>query len=528
MLSCTRRTVKRGFIVVFLLLFAVMTACSNGNSNKQSDSSGKSSGTPKSGGILKMAYIEDAQTFDPIMPLENGSIFKMLLIYDTLVKPTDNADAYEPALATDWEISPDAKTFVFNIRQGVKFHDGSPMTAVDVKFSIDRARSPDGNWNWLYTSIESVEVTGEYQVTIKTSEPYVPMLANLALFSAAIVPEKYVKEKGPEHLANNPIGTGPFIFDSWERNSKVILKKNPDYWVEGKPYLDGVEMYNVIEDATRMLKLRAGELDLVEGVPYSEIASVKADSSLNMHVDQLAGLRLLRINTTKEPLNDVKIRQAINYAVDRDAIIQAALHGYGTKLASYLPRIMYYDNNLEPYNYDLEKAKQLMAESSRPEGFKTTISISAGDTYDVQTAALMKESLMKIGIDAEILQLDGGVKGDRAANMEHDLDAIYVTSDVIDPDELTLYEVIPEGGTDSLRSGFNNERVKELSNQARGEMDETKRAALYAEIQKIVKDEAPFIILYEFPNTYGSRSYVKDFKAMVTGNFRLENVWFDK
>ncbi len=537
MIHVKKRMTKGLFTLLSVLLVAGTVACSTEESSSPAPSGGQPADgqqaaqgqdTPKPGGILRFARTQDAVNLDPIMPLENLSIWTVLLIYDTLVRVAPDGNSYEPGLATDWTISPDGKSFVFNLRKDVKFHNGMPVTAEDVKFSLDRARGKDSNWNWLYTSIASVEITGENQVTIKTNEPYAPMLSNLALFAASIVPEKVVLEKGKDYLANNPIGSGPFVFEQWLRGQKMTFKKNPDYWQKGKPYLDGIEFTQEPEDTTRLLKLSADEIDVASDVPYSSIESLKSSSNVNVQLDPLAGINLIHINTTKEPFTDPKIRQAMNYAVDRNAIIQTVLLGNGRPATSYLPRVLYYDDKLPAYEYDIAKAKQLMAESTRPNGFKTTLTINSGNEIYRQLAIIIKQELAEIGIDAEIAQLEPGTKEENLNAMKYEIAAGYVTSDVIDPDELTTYEVVSDGGMHSFFTGYKNPQVDELAVKARGELDEAKRKEMYAEIQKIVKDDAPFIFLFEQPSSYATSTNVKGFKVMTTGNYRLEDVWLNK
>jgi peptide/nickel transport system substrate-binding protein len=525
-----KKALKNGILALLssVLIFS-MAACTGNDAPAGADKpSAAASGTPQSGGILRFARTQDAVNLDPIKPLENLSIWTVLLIYDQLVRVSADGKGYEPGLATDWNIAKDGKTFVFNLRKDAVFHDGSPVTAQDVKFSLDRARSPECNWNWMYTDITSVDITGDNQITILSKVPYAPILSNLALFSASIVPEKVVKEKGKDYLANNPVGSGPFIFEQWQRGQKMTFKKNPNYWKKGQPYLDGVEFVQEPEDTTRQLKLRAGEIDVASDIPYSSIATLKNEQDINVQLFPLAGINLIHINTTKEPYGDVKIRQAMNYAVDRNSIIQTILLGNGKPAVSYLPRVLYFDDKLPSYEFNVDKAKQLMKESTKPQGFKTKLTINSGNDVYRQLAIILKQELAVIGIEVEIEQLEPGTKEENLNAMNYEIAAGYVTSDVIDPDELTTYEVASEGGTKSFFTGYKNPQVDELVVKARGELDEAKRKDLYSQIQKIVQQDAPFIFLFEQPSSYATRSNVQGFTVMSTGNYRLEDVWLNK
>ncbi|MED1954076.1 ABC transporter substrate-binding protein [Brevibacillus centrosporus] len=539
-----KQVVKKGFLLMAALLLTVGTvACSSAPESSQGDSGSTTNSaaqpaaapaanagdeTPKPGGILKLARAQDLSNLDPIVPGDNMTIWALLLMYDQLVRVTADGNDVEPALATDWTISEDKKTYVFNLRKDVKFHDGSVMTAADVKFSLDRARGEGSSWSWIYTGIESVEVSGDNQVTIKTKTPYAPLLSSLALFSSSIVSEKAVKDQGKDFLSDKEFGTGPFKLSNWQRGQKVELAKNADYWQAGKPYLDGVELVQVPEDTTRLFQLRAGDIDIASNVPFNAMAELQADPALTVMTPQVSRVDVININHTHEPFNDVKIRQAINYAVDKDLIIKTVLMGNGEMATSYLPKMKYFNDQLEGYKYDLEKAKKLMAESSKPQGFKTKLLIASGDETDRQIAVIVKDQLAALGIDVEIQMMESGAAYEAVNQMNYDLATTYFSTDIIDPDELTSFEVVSTGGTDAYHTGYKNPKVDELAEKARAELDEAKRKEMYLEIQKLVSEDATFLFLYYKPATYAVQNYVKGFHVLSTGNYRLEEVWLNK
>lgn len=539
-----KQVVKKGFFLMAALLLAVGTvACSSAPEGSQGDSGSTTNSatppaaapaanagdeTPKPGGILKLARAQDLSNLDPIVPGDNMTIWALLLMYDQLVRVTADGNDVEPALATDWTISEDKKTYVFNLRKDVKFHDGSVMTAADVKFSLDRARGEGSSWSWIYTGIESVEVSGDNQVTIQTKTPYAPLLSSLALFSSSIVSEKAVKDQGKDFLSDKEFGTGPFKLANWQRGQKVELAKNPDYWHAGKPYLDGVELVQVPEDTTRLFQLRAGDIDIASNVPFNAMAELQADPALTVMTPQVSRVDVININHTHEPFHDVKIRQAINYAVDKDLIIKTVLMGNGEMATSYLPKMKYFNDQLEGYKYDLEKAKKLMAESSKPQGFKTKLLIASGDETDRQIAVIVKDQLAALGIDVEIQMMESGAAYEAVNQMNYDLATTYFSTDIIDPDELTSFEVVSTGGTDAYHTGYKNPKVDELAEKARAELDEAKRKEMYLEIQKLVSEDATFLFLYYKPATYAVQNYVKGFHVLSTGNYRLEEVWLNK
>ncbi len=525
------------FGVCSLLLAAGTVACSSEPQNnsqppaEQSGTAGQetaSANTPKAGGVLRLTNPKDVTGFDPIVAVDNVSIWIITNLYDKLVRLSADGTSIEPDLATDWTISDDGKTYTFNLRKDVQFSNGMPVTAADVKFSLDRARqAEESNAKSFFTSVQSVDVLDENQVAIKLSEPYVPLMSILAMYSSAIVPEKVVKEQGKE-FANNPVGSGPFMLDNWQRGQAVVLKKNPNYWQKGKPYLDEVRYEQVPEDTTKILKLQAKEIEVTSEVPFSMLDQLKADTSLNVMVSPFAHLEMIGINTTKEPFNDVKIRQAMNYAVNKDDLIKVVLNGNGEPASSYLPKVMYLNDQLEGYKYNLDKAKELMAQSSKPNGFKTTMIIKNGNEISKQAAIIIKEQLKAIGIDVEIQQLETGTVYEMQQAMNYEMIMAAYSSDVIDPDELTMFGVVSNGGANSCYTGYKNPKVDELAVKAQGELDENKRKEMYYDIQKTVSEDAPFVFLYFTPSTYVMQKEVQNFQVTPLGSYRLEEVWLNQ
>jgi peptide/nickel transport system substrate-binding protein len=285
--------------------------------------------TPMVGGSISMSLADDdVQNFDPIIPTDNMSIWTMLLIYDTLIRVGPDGNSLEPGLAESWTASEDGLTYTFTLR-AANFHDGTAATSADVVYSLGRTvASPDSQWSFLYPAGTTFDAPDEKTVVVTLPNAWAPFEADLALFGACIIPKAAHEAQG-EELFQHPIGTGPFVFDSWEKGVQVILTKNPSFWEAGKPYLDELT-FKVLTDAnSRMLQFQAGDLDIVTAVPYSQVESLKANPDVNFHEEAVARIDYWGINCVKEPLTDVKVRQAINYAVNKDAIIQNVLFGAG-------------------------------------------------------------------------------------------------------------------------------------------------------------------------------------------------------
>lgn len=384
-----KRTTRRRLLAAGLGLGAtvaampLLAACGGGGSESSGDggtsadstqgtpgTSGDSGGEgePKYGGKLTMSLADrDVTSFDPIIPTDNMSIWTMVLIYDQLVRNAPDGQSVEPGLAETWEVSDDGLTYTFNLREA-KFHDGSTVTAEDAAYSLLRAvQEEDSQWGWIYQGVDSVEATDERTVTVKMSHTWAPFLADVALFSSSIIPKKLHEERGAA-LFDSPIGSGPFQFVSWEKNTSIKLKKWENYWDPERPYLDELEFLVLTDANTRMLKFQAGELDIATDVPFSQLEALEANPNYTILTDGAARFDYIGMNHTRKPFDDKLVRQAINYAIDKEAIIQSVLFGYGEMANTMLPKMLYHADDIEGYPFNLEKAKELMAQSSAPTG----------------------------------------------------------------------------------------------------------------------------------------------------------------
>jgi peptide/nickel transport system substrate-binding protein len=341
------------------------------------------------GGTLVYGRQTDCIYLDPVHTAQNADIWVSLNLYDTLTQPADDGKSVVPGLASSWDVSQDGKTMTFKLRPDLKFADGSPLTADDVKWSLERAadKATGGEFQFLLASIAGVDAPGDGTVIIRLKRPDPAMLQALATFNAGIVPSKLIMaEPGTtlddksKSFAQHPVGSGPFTLKSWNRNSEMVLTRNPHYWKHGAdgqplPYLDNVGYVIVPDDATRILKLKAGEIDAAEFIPYSRVAELKADPKLNMVLFPAAQVNYFTLNNrptlkdgSKNPLADVRVRQALNYATDKQALIQVVTYGIGTPEQSFMPMstpLSYGNGPL--YAYDLNKAKALLP---NPTGLK--------------------------------------------------------------------------------------------------------------------------------------------------------------
>lgn len=461
----------------------------------------------------------DAVIPDPVMNDANRDIWYMQQYYSGLLRFTKDLQV-EGDLADKWEVSPDGLTYTFYLRPGLKFADGTPVTAEDWQWSLDRARDQNnGIWWFTLEAIESVTATDE-TVVFKLKEPYVPFIYSPALFNTVVMPKAKVEAAGGwEQFMQAPIGTGPYMMTQWVKNDVMTLERNPNYWEEGKPVVDEIILKTIPDDNARILALQKGEVDAINFVPKSRVAELKADPNIEVLMFPSSFTNYLSLNDRRTPFDDKRVRQALSYAIDRDALIKAVNFGIGEPATGFRPRgSLYYNDSLPGWPYDLEKAKALLAEAGYADGFKTTCQIVAGSESDLQTATVIKDMWSKIGVDLEIQQVEGGLWTDNYYGNNFDTLINYWTDDIPDPSEETNYAVVYKT-SESFHSGFQSDEVDQLASDALKETDPEARKAMYWRIQEIFNDETPFIPLWHEPFVVAVRKNVKDFYQTLLGTY---------
>ncbi|MGB3330681.1 MAG: ABC transporter substrate-binding protein [Thermomicrobiales bacterium] len=482
--------------------------------------------TPVAGGSLTMSLADDdVQSFDPIVPTDNMSIWTMLLIYDQLIRVAADGVSLEPGLAEKWEVSADGLTYTFHLRDA-KWHDGSAVTAADAVFSLNRAATDDtSTWKSMMTAVKSFEAKDDKTVVATLSSVWAPFEADLALFACSIIP-KAAFESQKLALFDKPIGSGPFVFDSWNKGSELVLKKNASYWDPGKPYLDELHFMVLTDANARMLQFQGGDLDIVTAVPYSQIESLKSNPDVVVLQEAVARFDYAMVNNAREPWDDKNLRQAINYAIDKDTLLANVLFGNGKMANTYLPLMAGHTDEVVGYPFNLDKAKELVAQSKGKDGFKGELLIGSGDTVGDQIAQIIASQLKEIGGEITVTQMEGAARREKVrVKMDFDFSLGYYTTDIIDPDELTSFAVVYSGGAIAKFSGYKNDEVEKLATQAATELDWPTREKLYAQIQQVVADDAPMIFLFYPTGGVATAATVHDFKVLPTGNYRLWDTW---
>lgn len=480
--------------------------------------------SPKRGGTLTMARVADVVSFEPVQPSDNMSIWAKLLVFQLLARTNPAGTGVVPDLAEKWEISPDKRTYTFHIRPAAKFSDGTQVTADDVEFSFIRVTAKDSPWNGLYPKFTMTKPDSK-TIVFHLGEDYAPFMAAVSLHGACIVPKAYFSKLGPKAFGEKPMGSGPFVMTEWKKGNAITMDRNPHFWDPTRPYLDQVILSIVADDNVRMLQVESGAIDIGTFVPFNQIAKLKKAAGLEVQVAPYDRIDWLQFNTKKPQFTDVKVRQALNYAINKEAIIKSVLFGYGEVPTSFMPKMLMTDLTQKPYTYDLAKAKQLMAASNQPNGFSATLTTVSGDVIGNQVAQIVQQMVLPLKIKLKIEQLEGDTQYSQIQTGEYEMAEGYMTSDTFDPDELVSYAALGNGGSHAVWTYYNNDEVNKLAAEALREFDVKKRAELYKKLQEIVFHDAPYVWLYWTPSVTAVRDDVKGFRVLPTGNYWLEDVW---
>ncbi len=508
---------------------------------------GSSAFAQERGGVMTYGRYADSLFLDPVLNDANVDIWILSNMYDTLLLPTEDGKDVQPGLATDWSVSDDAQTVTLTLRDGIKFSDGSPITTEDVVWSLDRARNPDnGIWNFLISSISEVKAVDDKTVEISLNRPDPSILPALTVFNTAIMPKnafeaaegETMAEKA-ENFGQQPVGSGAFVLESWDRGSNMKLVRNEHYWAEGEdgqplPYLDGITFEVIPDDATRILRLQSGELDGAELIPFARVAELQSDDSINMELFPSTRVQYITLNVRPEiegeenPLSDPKVREAMNYATNKQAIIQTVTFGVGKPMTTFMSSATPLATDNGPlYPYDLDKAKELMSESEHPDGFQTSILVLAGNQDEIGIATALQQMWSQIGIDLEIQQVDNATRTDEYRNGTFHMRVAAWTNDIADPGQITSYFAYSPT-IDALHSGWKNDEVDQLYEASQSEMDHDTRAEQYARIQEIFNESGPTVPLYETPYPVALQDGVHGFVQIPLGNNIFRKVWLEQ
>lgn len=450
---------------------------------------------------LVFAQSVDPQSMDPQNANQTSAERVNRNMYNRLFQRDENMELV-PELVTDYERLDD-QTWTFTIREDVTFHNGDPLSAEDVEFSIDRVISDETllEYSW-FSQISGVQAVDDYEVEITTDGPMPTLLALLAKGGADIIPSEYIEENGMEAFIENPIGSGPYEFVSWQRGDRVTLAANEDYWGEA-PVWPEVEVRSIPENSTRVSELLTGGVDLIADVPPNDWDRVEGEPNNAMAYGDTTRVVLLIVRMTEGTVTaDPEIREAIDLAIDEGAITESLFEGQATPTRTRAPQGVFGSNEdlYGDFLYDPDRAAEIVAEAEEPP--EVTFTASRGSyPFDADVAEMITAMLEQVGFTVNLEILEGGAFSDMFTEFTNEeLYMIGLADGLLDASySLTHYTAArAEGQTD-----YADDEVERLIAEGNRTFDDDERAELYQRAQALVAEDRPHIPLYVLPAAFG-------------------------
>jgi peptide/nickel transport system substrate-binding protein len=480
------------------------------------------------GGIAKQIVIgrnEDSRNLDPVTQDGNVNIWVFNLVLEGLVKTNDDGTKIEPALAESWEVSADGLTYTFHTKKGLKFSDGSPVRGEDWVWSLLRARdTKESPWKFAMEAVSDVQAPDDTTVVITLKEPWAPILADLAMFNCVVQSKAYYEKVGPEAYTQKVLGTGPYYFEEWKKGEYILLKKNPHFHIAGLPKTEEIKFVVVPDDNTRVMQLQAGDIDIMTFVPFNRMDELNKDPNLVSVGVPSTSTRYIILNNNVKPFDDVRVRKALQHGTNKEAIVRFVLYKYGERAKGFAPKSgLYYNDDIQPYEYDVKKAKALLAEAGYPNGFQTEILVRSGNMVYEQIATILKEQWRQIGVDAKIQSLESATAVAQYRAMKHKVTLSGWTNDMNDPSQQVEYAILPKI-SHCYYTGWTNDEAIGLAEKAKRELDAAKREQMYKRMQAIHYDESPMIAIFHATYPVAMKKNIKGFVQTPLGNYRFENL----
>jgi peptide/nickel transport system substrate-binding protein len=482
--------------------------------------------TPKPGGSFISAQTTEATGLDPQLVPALSRSRRSPLMYSQLVRFDPDMNVM-PELAESWQVSPDGLTWNFKLRQGVKFHDGQELTSADVKFTFDRLfEVSPGKSDFI--AVDKVEPAGKYGVKFVTKEPFAGLLAALGGFWGYIISEAGVKKNGDLNKA--AMGTGPFILEDWKVEQQLVLKKNPNYFKKGEPYVDAVTLRVIPDEANIVAALRTGQIHHAFLEDNKNFNLLKDEKTLTGYRSSRLGYDYLNINASRGPLKDVRVRQAISWAVDRAQVMRVAASGFGRLTAPATQPMKQWqipeEQWMRYYKADVDKAKKLMAEAGQANGFTVKLLVIPTFPTMVSGAPVIAAQLKRIGINAEIENVEYAIWIKRW--LAHDFDmTMNTTPGYADPDTAFFRTLHSTKGQNW--NSWSVPEIDALLEQGRRTMDQKKRKEIYDKVQIMILENVPHLWLFSAERIDFTQASVKGFRQHPTTLlYGFEDVWVDK
>lgn len=517
-------------LLMLLLAFTIVASACGGNggggSEGATNAGGESKPVTKNNKDVTIAINANFLTLDPHNAGDTHSISGARTMYEGLMGFNEKMELV-PVLAEDYKVSEDGLTYTFNLRKNVKFHDGTDFNAEAVKANLDRILDEKNNLRMRrsFSTVSDVQTPDENTVVITLSQPYSAFLNKTAM--ALMISPKALQD-GVD-VTKNAVGTGAYKFKEWVQGDRLVVVKNEEYWQEGLPKVDSITFKPVPENGSRIAMLKTGEADFIYPMPTEQVSEVEGDS--NIVVDKIDStiVRYITLNTMKKPYDDLKVRQAINYAIDKDAYIKVVKSGLGSKLKSSMSSMTQYYSEQSGYDYDPEKAKALLAEAGYPDGFEAEI-WGENDSETMKGMQFIQQQLALVGIKVEVKSMEGATLSDQinSATPENaKIQMWYVSWSPSSGDAdgatkgLFSSEFFPPAGSNTAY--YKNDNVDQWIKDANASVNPDEAKEIYANIQKQIWEDAPWVFLGVDQVITGKRAYLDGVKVFPDGSINVLN-----
>lgn len=502
----------------------------NGDTETEAESEGSE------GGDLVIAALSDATILDPHISSDVPSGNVQINIYETLTKFDEDLEL-QPLLAESWEAVED-DVWEFQLREDVTFTDGAEFNAEAVKMNLERLLDPDlgSPRAILFDIIDEVVVVDDYTVQMITEHPFAPLPSHFAHYASSMISPDVIQtdydevEAGGDfgtYVNENPVGTGIFTFDYWEPGTEIVLQRNEDYW--GEPAkVDSVMFRVVAEDLTRIADLETGGAHIIDPVMAPHVEQLENTEGVNPYITDGATITYMGYNVEKEPFDDPRVRRAISMALNKQEMVDGILEGTGEVAVGPINSTQFgYSDEIEGLEYDLDAARELLAEAGYEDGFETTI--WTNDSQErIDIATYTQAGLKEIGVDVEIEVVEWGAYLDATANGEHEIFILGLSLGTMDADyPMHMLFHSENVGATGNRTFMQSEEFDQMLYEARIEQDEDARLEMYVEATNWLNEESPMAFLYHPAQIMGYADGVNGFWADGSGLYQLRDVTLD-
>lgn len=514
---------RNKWVVSVLLLLLIFSLTLNGCASNTDSSS--TPGEPAEGetpaetsefaDMITIGRLTDPSMLEPNQPDVGISEVNIILqmMEGLVTNAEDGSGKIVPLLATDWTISDDGMVYTFNLRENLKFSDGRDVKPEDWEWSFYRARDTEtSSYAFIAKDIETVEATDE-TVTITLKQPSASFLANLCNFNMVLGCKAYHEEMGEEAYIMNPLGTGPYLLKEWQKENFLVLEANPHYWDAGFPKTKQLKYTVVGDDNTRLMQLQAGQIDVVNDLPFSLVDQAKSKEGILVKKFPSTQVRYTVFNTTKEPFDDVNVRKAVVMAIDKQEISDLVAGEYGKVANNHVPEAEgdWVNPDLKVVEYNPEEAKKLLEEAGHP-NLKFTMTVRAGAEIYEQMATMMQAQLKAAGVDMEIEKLERASATDKFVTLNHQMTLLQWSDDIPDPAGVVGFAVEFDQSK-GWYTGLHDTKLEELSRKASVEMDYETRKQMYWDIEQGIYDNFNVVPIFSNDFLYATSDKVDDLRV---------------